>query len=337
MANLSVNYAGLALKNPIIVGASNLVKDIDNLKKIEDAGAAAIVYKSLFEEQIQLESLEMEQNLREYENRNAEMTSLFPDIEHGGPDEHLENLRKAKAAVHIPVIASLNAINDDTWVEYAKLIQQTGVDAIELNFYAVPKDAEKESDAIVNEQLDIIYNVKKHLTIPITVKISPFYSNVLNVVNRMHTEGVQGVVLFNKLFQPDIDIEKESLYFPYLLSHADDNRLPLRYSGLLHGNFKGSICANTGIYTGNDVAKMLLAGADCTQVVSTIYKNGINHISTMLKDLVFWMDSKNYKVISDFKGKVSRKNLKDPFAYRRAQYIDILMKSDEIFKKYPLR
>lgn len=337
MANLSVNYAGLALKNPIIVGASNLVKDIDNLKKIEDAGAAAIVYKSLFEEQIQLESLEMEQNLREYENRNAEMTSLFPDIEHGGPDEHLENLRKAKAALHIPVIASLNAINDDTWVEYAKLIQQTGVDAIELNFYAVPKDAEKESDAIVNEQLDIIYNVKKHLTIPITVKISPFYSNVLNVVNRMHTEGVQGVVLFNKLFQPDIDIEKESLYFPYLLSNSDDNRLPLRYSGLLHGNFKGSICANTGIYTGNDVAKMLLAGADCTQVVSTIYKNGINHISTMLKDLVFWMDSKNYKVINDFKGKVSRKNLKDPFAYRRAQYIDILMKSDEIFKKYPLR
>jgi dihydroorotate dehydrogenase (fumarate) len=144
-------------------------------------------------------------------------------------------------------------------------------------------------------------------------------------------------VLFNKLFQPDIDIEKETLYFPYLLSNEDDNRLPLRYSGLLHGNFKGSICANTGIYSGNDVAKMLLAGADCTQIVSTIYKNGLNHISTMLKDLEYWMDSKNYKVINDFKGKISRKNSKDPFAYRRSQYIDILMKSDEIFKKYPLR
>ncbi len=337
MANLSVKYSGLELKNPIIVGASNLVKDINNLKRLEDAGAAAIVYKSLFEEQIQLESLEMEQNLREYENRNAEMTSLFPDIEHGGPDEHLENLRKAKASVGIPIIASLNAVNNDTWVEYAKLIQETGVDALELNFYAIPKDAEKDSDAIVNEQLDIIYNVKKNVTIPITVKISPFYSNVLNVVNRMHTEGVEGIVLFNKLFQPDIDIEKETLYFPYLLSNEDDNRLPLRYSGLLHGNFKGSICANTGIYSGNDVAKMLLAGADCTQIVSTIYKNGLNHISTMLKDLEYWMDSKNYKVINDFKGKISRKNSKDPFAYRRSQYIDILMKSDEIFKKYPLR
>lgn len=337
MANLSVKYSGLELKNPIIVGASNLVKDINNLKRLEDAGAAAIVYKSLFEEQIQLESLEMEQNLREYENRNAEMTSLFPDIEHGGPDEHLENLRKAKASVGIPIIASLNAVNNDTWVEYAKLIQETGVDALELNFYAIPKDAEKDSDAIVNEQLDIIYNVKKNVTIPITVKLSPFYSNVLNVVNRMHTEGAEGIVLFNKLFQPDIDIEKESLYFPYLLSNEDDNRLPLRYSGLLHGNFKGSICANTGIYSGNDVAKMLLAGADCTQIVSTIYKNGLNHISTMLKDLEYWMDSKNYKVINDFKGKISRKNSKDPFAYRRSQYIDILMKSDEIFKKYPLR
>lgn len=337
MANLSVKYSGLELKNPIIVGASNLVKDINNLKRLEDAGAAAIVYKSLFEEQIQLESLEMEQNLREYENRNAEMTSLFPDIEHGGPDEHLENLRKAKASVGIPIIASLNAVNNDTWVEYAKLIQETGVDALELNFYAIPKDAEKDSDAIVNEQLDIIYNVKKNVTIPITVKLSLFYSNVLNVVNRMHTEGAEGIVLFNKLFQPDIDIEKESLYFPYLLSNEDDNRLPLRYSGLLHGNFKGSICANTGIYSGNDVAKMLLAGADCTQIVSTIYKNGLNHISTMLKDLEYWMDSKNYKVITDFKGKISRKNSKDPFAYRRSQYIDILMKSDEIFKKYPLR
>ncbi len=337
MANLSVKYSGLELKNPIIVGASNLVKDVNNIKRLEDAGAAAIVFKSLFEEQIQLESLEMEQNLREYENRNAEMTSLFPDIEHGGPDEHLENLRKAKSAVGIPVIASLNAVNNDTWVEYARLIQETGVDALELNFYSTPKDAEKDSDAIINEQLDVIYNVKKNVTIPITVKISPFYSNVLNVVNRMHTEGAQGVVLFNKLFQPDIDIENENLYFPYLLSNEDDNRLPLRYSGLLHGNFKGSICANTGIYSGKDVVKMLLAGADCTQVVSTLYKNGLKHITTMLNDLEFWMDSKNYKVINDFKGKISRKNLKDPYAYRRAQYIDILMKSDEIFKKYPLR
>lgn len=337
MANLSVKYLGLELKNPIIVGASNLVKDIGNLKAMEDAGASAIVYKSLFEEQIQLESLELEENLKEYENRNAEMTSLFPGIEHGGPEEHLEELRKAKAAVKIPIIASLNAVNTDTWVEYAKLIQQTGVDAIELNLYAIPKDSEKECKEIINEQLAIINDVKKVLTIPISVKISPFYVNILNIVTRMHAQGADGIVMFNKLFQPDIDIEKEVLQFPYHLSNEDDNRLPLRYAGLLYGNFKGNICANTGIFSGNDVAKMLLAGADCTQVVSTLYKNGIGHISTMIKDLENWMDAKGYKEIKDFKGKISRKNLKDPYAYRRAQYVDIIMKSDEIFKKYPLR
>ncbi|MFZ4400680.1 MAG: dihydroorotate dehydrogenase-like protein [Bacteroidales bacterium] len=337
MANLSVKYLGLDLKNPIIMGASNIVDDFDNLKRLEDAGAAAIVYKSLFEEQIQLESLQLEENLREYENRNAEMTSLFPDLEHGGADEHLEKLRKAKAAVKIPVIASLNALNKDTWIEYAQRIAETGVDAIELNLYATPKDADKDCKSIINEQLDTISNVKKVVNIPISVKLSPFYSNVLNIVSRMYDEGGDGFVLFNRLYQPDIDIDKEALNFPYHLSNEQDNRLPLRFAGLLYGNFRGNICSNTGIFNGRDVVKMLLAGADCTQVVSTIYKNGIEHITLMLKEIETWMDVKGYKEINDFKGKVSRKNLKDPYAYRRAQYVDIIMKSDEIFKKYPVR
>ena len=337
MANLSVKYLGLELKNPIIVGASNIVDDIDNLKRLEDAGASAIVYKSLFEEQIQLESLQLEENLREYENRNAEMTSLFPAIEHAGADEHLDNLLKAKAAVKIPIIASLNALNKDTWIEYAQRIAETGVDAIEINLYSTPKDADKDCKAIVNEQIETISNIKKTVSIPISVKLSPFYSNVLNIVSRMHAEGAEGFVLFNRLYQPDIDIDKEALHFPYHLSSESDNRLPLRYAGLLYGNFNGNICSNTGIFTGRDVIKMILAGADCTQVVSTLYKNGIGHIATMLKDMETWMDIKGYKEINDFKGKVSRKNLKDPYAYRRAQYVDILMKSDEIFKKYPLR
>ena len=337
MANLSVKYLGMDLKNPIIAGACNLGKDFDNIKKIEDAGASAIVYKSLFEEQIQLESLQMEENLREYENRNAEMTSLFPDMIHAGPEEHLNNLRRAKETVKIPVIASLNAVYSETWVEYAQLIEQTGVNGIELNLYATPKDVEKDETSILKEQLEIIYKVKKSITIPVSVKLSPFYSNMLNVVNRMYSEGADGFVLFNSLFQPDIDINKEVLHFPYHLSSSEDNRLPLRYAGLLYGNFKGSICSNTGIMTGEDVIKMILAGADCVQVVSTLYKNGIGHIDKMLKDLDFWMDSKNYHVVSDFKGKLSRTHLKDPYAYRRAQYVDIIMKSDEIFKLYPMR
>ncbi|MFZ4740801.1 MAG: dihydroorotate dehydrogenase-like protein [Bacteroidales bacterium] len=337
MANLSVKYLGLELKNPIIVGASNIVDNIDNLKRLEDAGASAIVYKSLFEEQIQLESLQLDENLREYENRNAEMTSLFPSIEHAGADEHLEKLRKAKANVKIPIIASLNALQKDTWIEYSKLIAETGVDAIELNLYATPKDADKDCKSIVNEQLDIIANVKKMINIPISVKLSPFYSNVLNIVSRMYDEGADGFVLFNRLYQPDIDVDKEVLHFPYHLSNEEDNRLPLRFAGLLYDNFRGYVCSNTGIFTGKDVIKMLLAGADCTQVVSTLYKNGIGHITEMIKEIETWMDAKGYKEVNDFKGRVSRKNLKDPYAYRRAQYVDIIMKSDEIFKKYPLR
>ena len=233
--------------------------------------------------------------------------------------------------------ASLNALQKNTWIEYAKLIAETGVDAIELNLYATPKDADKDCKSIVNEQLDTIADVKKAIHLPISVKLSPFYSNVLNIVSRMYVEGADGFVLFNRLFQPDIDIEKEILHFPYHLSNEEDNRLPLRYAGLLYDNFRGYICSNTGIFTGKDVIKMMLAGADCTQIVSTLYKNGISHIALMLKEMETWMDAKGYKEINDFKGKVSRKNLKDPYAYRRAQYVDIIMKSDEIFKKYPLR
>lgn len=337
MANLSVKYLGLGLKNPLIIGACNITKEIDNIKRLEEAGASAIVFKSLFEEQIQLESLELEENLREYENRHAEMTSLFPNVEHAGPEEHLENLRKAKAAVNIPIIASLNAVYEETWVEYAKLIEETGVDAIELNFYSTPKNADNDCKTIVNKQLDTINQVKKAVKIPVSVKLSPFYANVLNIVSRMYDEGADGFVLFNRLFQPDIDIEKEALHFPYHLSSEEDNRLPLRFAGLLYGNCRGYVCSNTGIFTGKDVVKLLLAGADCTQIVSTLYKNGISYISIMLKEIEEWMDKKGYKEINDFKGKLSRKNLKDPYAYRRAQYVDIIMKSDEIFKKYPLR
>jgi len=337
MANLTTKYMGLQLKNPLIAGASNLVKDVDNVKKMEEAGAAAIVYKTLFEEQIELERLQLSEELNQYNERHAEMISLFPDIDHAGPREHLSHLRKVVNAVNIPVIASLNCNFDETWVEYAKQLENTGINALELNFYAMPGDFKKEGKAIINEQLDTLTEVKKNVRIPVSVKLSPFYTNVLMVIQQMYYAGVDGFVLFNRLFQPDIDVDKEEHHYPYHLSHDDDNRLPLRYIGLLHEEIRGSLCANTGIYSGKDMAKMILAGADCVQVVSTLYKNGIGQISKMLKELDEWMDSKNYETIDQFKGKLSRKHMKEPFAYKRAQYIDILMKSEEIFKKYPMR
>ena len=335
--DLSTTYAGLKLANPIIIGASNLVTDLKFLKKLEEAGASAIVYKSLFEEQIQLENLEQYHAVEDYGARHAEMSSMLPEVSDGGPDEFLFNLAKAKKELKVPLIASLNAVYDDTWYEYAKKIESTGADAIELNFYAVPREFDIDDNSILMEQLDTLEGVKKVVNIPVTVKLSPFYTNPLYCIGEMDKKGADGFVVFNRLFQPDIDLEKEELHYPYLLSNEEDNRLPLRFSGLLYGNVKAGICANTGIFTGIDVAKMILAGADSVQVVSTIYKHGPKQIGKMLGELEEWMKSRKYNSLNDFRGKLSKKNINDPYAYRRAQYVDILMRSDAIFNKYPIR
>jgi dihydroorotate dehydrogenase (fumarate) len=337
MANLTTSYMGIKLKNPVIIGASNIVNKIDNVKKAEEAGAAAIVYKSLFEEQIQLENAQLDDKLTEYSERNAEMINLFPKIEHAGPEEHLFNLALVKKSVNIPVIASLNAIYKDTWISYAKQIADMGVDGLELNFYAVPRDIEFDGHTIIEQQIDILKAVKQQVKIPVSVKLSPFYANPLHVISKLDKSGANGFVLFNRLFQPEIDVDKEVHYTPFNLSSPEDNRLPLRFAGLLYGNVKGSICSNTGIYTGKDVVKMILAGADCVQVVSTVYKNKIDYIPTIIKDIENWMDSKNYKTLDDFRGKLSNKSINDPFVYKRAQYIDLLLKSDDIIVKHPLR
>jgi dihydroorotate dehydrogenase (fumarate) len=336
MADLKTTYMGIQLKNPVIAGATNLVSNHDNLKRMEDAGAAAIVYKSLFEEQIQLEKLELDEDRSEYEERNAEMVKIFPDIEHAGPSEHLMNLRLAKESVGIPVIASLNCIFNETWVEYAKLIQETGVDGLELNFYAVPKDFDVQGKTIIDQQLEILQLVKKNVKIPISVKLSPFYANPIHVIKQLDDAGAKAFVLFNRYLQPDIDIEKEEHANTFYASNQDENRMPLRFAGLLYGYLKGNICCSSGIHTSEDVIKMLLAGADTVQLVSALYKNKISHLSEVVKGLEQWMDKKGYKTISDFRGKLSAKGVKDPFIYKRAQYIDILLKSSEIFKKYKL-
>lgn len=337
MSSLKTNYLGIELKNPIIIGASNLVNDLDIVKKMEDAGASAIVYKSLFEEQIQLESFELEEELNAYNNIHAEMNSLFPELQHAGPEEHLMKLEKLKKTVGIPVIGSLNAVFEPTWAEYALELEKLGVAALELNFYAVPKDFKKDEADIINEQLSVLKKVLSKVKIPVSVKLSPYYTNPLKIIKSMDDLGVDGFVLFNRLFQPDIDINKEEMFFPYNLSSHEDNRLPLRFAGLLYDKLKGSICSSRGILDGKDVIKMILAGADCVQVVSTLYRNKPEHIKTMLSDVENWMDSKNYMELNDFKGKLSQKNSNDPFSYKRAQYVDILMKSDAIFNIYPKR
>ena len=336
MANLSTTYMGLKLKNPIILGASNLVNKPEVISQLEEAGIAAVVYKSLFEEQIQLESIQFEEELHEYENRNAEMTRLFPDIQHAGPKEHLFNVKTLKENTSVPVIASLNAIYETTWVEYAKELEQTGVDALEINLYATPGYFEVEGISIEDKQVQVVKSIKKAVKIPVSVKLSPFYTNTLNFIKKLDEAGADGYVLFNRFFQPDIDIDEELFHYPWELSNDSDHQLSLRYAGLLHGNIDASICASRGISDAKDAIKLLLAGADVVQVVSAIYKNQPAFVKTMLSELSSWMDAKGYKSVDDFRGKLSRKNLRDPFAYQRAQYVDILMKSEEVFKKYPM-
>lgn len=338
MANLRTRYMGLELKNPIIVGASNIVTNIDNLKRIENAGAAAIVYKSLFEEQIELESLDLSERKTEYTERNAEMITLFPDSKTGPSDisDHLLALKKVKESVTIPVFASINALSNETWVEYARKIEETGVDGLELNFYTIPEKFDKSYDDVEKNQIKFLKNIKSAVRIPVSVKLSPFYSSPLHFISELDKAGADAFVLFNRLFQPDIDILTEEHNYPYSLSNSEDNRLPLRFAGLLYGNINASICANSGIMSGSDTVKMLLAGAETVQVVSTLYLNQIEVISSMLGELEKWMDSKGYKTIDSFRGKLSKKNSVNKLPYHRAQYMDFMMTASQILKKYKI-
>ena len=338
MADLKTQYMGLELKNPIIIGASNIVTDIENLKRIEKAGAAAVVYKSLFEEQVQLENLELYERKTEYADRNAEMITLYPVSISGTSDimDHLVALKKAKQSINIPVFASINAVLKETWVEYAKKIEETGVDGLELNFYSVPEKNGSEDYEIENDQVEILKAIKETVSIPVAVKLSSYHTNPLKHIADLENAGADAFVLFNRLFQPDIDIHTEEHHFPYSLSNSEDNRLPLRFSGLLYGNTKASICANTGIMNGSDVIKMLLAGADSVQIVSTVYLNQIEVITSMIKEIEKWMDSRGYTSIENFRGKLSKMNSENKLPYHRAQYMDFMMTTSQILKKYKI-
>jgi dihydroorotate dehydrogenase (fumarate) len=264
------------------------------------------------------------------------MITLFPKTGSGTdyPADHLLKLRKAKESISIPLFASLNAINDETWIEYAKKIEETGVDGIELNFYTVPEKVEEEQGDTEKKQTETLKKVKSAVNIPVSVKLSSYYTNPLKLISGLDSAGANGFVLFNRLFQPDIDIDSEKHHFPYNLSNKEDNRLPMRFAGMLFGYTKASICTNTGIFNGHDVIKMLLAGADSVQIVSTLYLNKIEVISSMLAEIEKWMDLKGYNTIDSFKGKLSREMAENKLPYRRSQYIDFMNTTSEILKKY---
>ncbi len=336
MADLRTRYMGIELKSPIIAGASNLVTDIQKLKSLEQAGVAAIVYKSLFEEQVQLENLELSELKTEYEHRNAEQVTLFPNSQTvpESPDDYLLHLKKAREAVSVPLFASLNAITDEVWVEYAVKAAATGVSGLELNFYSLPDESGMDRETIEKKQVETLRKVKKSVKIPVAVKLTPYYTNTLKFISELDEAGADAVVVFNRLLQPDIDIFAEKHTMPYNLSSSEDNRLPLRFTGMLHGNVNSSVCTSTGVYSANDVIKMILAGADAVQVVSTLYRNGVDVVKSMIEDIEKWMDGHGYKSLDDFRGKLSLKKSESKFPYTRAQYIDFMMNTGDIMKKY---
>ncbi|MBN1966985.1 MAG: dihydroorotate dehydrogenase-like protein [Anaerolineae bacterium] len=324
MVDLKTTYLGVELKNPLVVAASSVSSYIDRVKMAEDAGAGALIIRSLFEEQIQLDAMKLDNMLSTGGNSYAEATSYFPDIEHGGADEHLMWVEKTRKAVSMPVFASLNAVSPGAWTAYAKQLADTGVAGLEVNFYQVPTDPTKSGSEIEQQLYDVVAGVQAAVDIPVSVKLSPFYTSPGNVVKELEQRGVKGVVLFNRFLQPDIDPETESLFNEMVLSKSIEMKLPLRWVALLYGRVGLDLALNTGVHTGRDLVKGLLAGATVVQVASTLLQNGIPYLSTMLLDLQNWMDEKGYDSVDDFRGTMSQKKVADPFTFERAQYVQLL-------------
>lgn len=337
MKNLETKFMGITLENPIILGASNISSNLKQLKKAEEQGVGAIVYKTLFEEQVQLENLQLGERLEQYTDIHAEMTSIYPDVEFSEIDYHLARLQKTKESLSVPVFASLNAVNTESWIKYAKMIEETGVDGIEVNLYQTPSNFDLDGATIEANQLAVVEELKKTLSIPISVKLSSDYTNVLNFIKRLDATGVGALVLFNSFFQPDIDIEKEKHVKSFNLSQKGDYKKSLRYAGMLYGNIQADICSSRGIFNGDDVVKLILSGAKTVQVVSSIYKNGTGRIAEIKRELSDWMEGKGYDSLDEFRGRLANINLdknQNALVYKRAQYIDLLLSSDTIFGNF---
>ena len=321
--DLTTNYLGLKLRTPLVVSASPLSEDIDNIKRMEDAGAAAVVLYSLFEEQLRQDRLELNQNLERGTGSFAESLTYFPEPEefHLGPEEYLKHISKAKQATHIPIIASLNGSSAGGWTQYAKQIQQAGADGIELNIYYIPTDPDLSGAEVEQTYLDILKAVKSEVTIPVAVKLSPFFSNFANMAKQLDDAGADGLVLFNRFYQPDIDLEALEVRPNILLSTPMAMRVPLRWVALLYDRIEADLAATSGIHRASDALKMLMAGADVTQLCSVLIRHGINQIRLIEQDLVLWMEEHEYLSVDQLRGSLSQKKSDDPSAFERAQYM----------------
>lgn len=332
--DLRTTYMGIELQHPIVASASPLSGTIENIKRLEDAGAAAIVMFSLFEEQLQHENAALEFLLNAGSDSFAESLSYFPDIDNYivGPERYLNLLREATETVDIPIIGSLNGITNTGWIEYAKLMQEAGAKGIELNVYYIPADINLDSHVIEERYVDIVRAVKTAVSIPVAVKLSPFFSSIGSMAKALDHVGADALVLFNRFYQPDFDLDKLEVIPDLHLSTPEEIRLPLLWLAILYGKLHASLGATRGVHTHLEIIKYIMAGADVVMTTSALLKNGIEYLNELYNGLTKWMDSKGYTSISQMKGSMSQKNVSNPTAFERANYIKILenYKSDYI-------
>jgi dihydroorotate dehydrogenase (fumarate) len=324
--DLSTTYMGLKLKNPIVPSASPLSQKIDTVKAMEDAGAAAVVVYSLFEEQITHESGELDHYLADHTESFAEALSYFPAQEafNSGPYQYLDHIANLKKAVNIPVIGSLNGISNGGWVKYAKNIEQAGADALELNIYYVATNPLLKSAEVEKIYVETLKAVKSNVKIPVAIKLSPFFSSMSNMAQQLDQAGADALVLFNRFYQPDFDLEKLEVVPNLLLSSNWEMRLPLRWIAILYGNIKANMAATTGIHNHLDVLKVMMAGSDVAMLCSELLVNGIGRIKEILQGMEEWMEKNNYNSIQMMKGSMSQKAIAEPAAFERANYMKLL-------------
>jgi len=324
--NLATNYLGLPLRNPIVASSSPLSHNLDSIRRLEDAGAAAVVMYSLFEEQIAFESYSVDYFLTSGANTSAEALDYFPEMQHYnvGPDEYLDLIRRAKEAVDIPIIGSLNGISNGGWTSYAKLIQQAEADALELNVYYIPANPDIPGEEIENLYLAVLAEVKKTVSIPVAMKLNPFFSSTAHMAKRLVEEGANGLVFFNRFYQPDFELDTLEVVPRLALSDSDELRLPLRWVAILYGRLMTDFAITSGIHNSEDVIKGLMAGAKVTMMASELLQHGIKRIREVLGDVENWLIEHEYESVSQMIGSMSQQHCAQPAAFERANYMKML-------------
>jgi len=324
--DLSTTYLGLTLKNPLVASSSPMCADVDNVRRIEDAGGGAIVLQSLFEEQIEHESDELDRYITESSDISAEAGTHFPEMLHRvmGPDAYLAHIMKCKQAVRIPVIASLNGTTRGGWLRYAKQIEQAGADALELNIYHIPVDPDVSGEQVERQYVELVQAMKAEIRIPLTVKLSPYFSSMANMAKKLDGAGANGLVLFNRFYQPDYDLESLEVVPNLILSNSHELFLRLHWIAVIYGSVQADMALTGGVHCATDVVKSMMAGAKVAMMTSALLKRGITYLDTLCTELLIWLGEHEYDSIRQMQGSMSRKSVPQPQAFERANYMKVL-------------